>query len=144
MALLLSQDCSTLAMICTLLSVKQGGIKYHFKSLWYNTTWDWTQVSRTIGEHAAHKANEPVEGEQIWSIFIWETTWSKLKPCANHSMIFVAASHQTGLDTRSKARRPIKVGIKGCERSGTSWDSNPAGTIYQPLRSGRIWHKVNF
>ena len=27
--------------------------------------------------------------------------------------LFVAASHQTGLDTRSKARRPIKVGIKG-------------------------------
>ena len=35
-------------------------------------------------------------------------------------MIFVAASHQTGLDTRSKARRPIKVGIKRRGRSGTS------------------------
>ena len=32
--------------------------------------------------------------------------------------IFVAASHQTRLDTRSKARRPIKVGIKGRGRSG--------------------------
>ena len=42
----------------------------------------------------------------------------------NH--IFVAASHQTRLDTRSKARRPIKVGIKGRGRSGTSRDSNPA------------------
>ena len=31
-------------------------------------------------------------------------------------IVFVAASHQTGLDTRSKARRPIKVGIKGRER----------------------------
>ena len=40
--------------------------------------------------------------------------------------IFVAASHQTRLDTRSKARRPIKVGIKGRGRSGTSQDSNPA------------------
>ena len=27
--------------------------------------------------------------------------------------LFVAASHQTGLDTRSKAQRPIKVGMKG-------------------------------
>ena len=27
--------------------------------------------------------------------------------------LFVAASHQTRLDTKSKARRPIKVGIKG-------------------------------
>ena len=41
--------------------------------------------------------------------------------------IFVAASHQTGLDTMSKARRPIKVGIKGRGRSGTEQDSNPAG-----------------
>ena len=42
----------------------------------------------------------------------------------NH--VFVAASHQTRLDTRSKARRPIKVGIKGRGRSGRSRDSNPA------------------
>ena len=41
-------------------------------------------------------------------------------------IVFVAASHQTRLDTRSKARRPIKVGIKGRGRSGTSRDSNPA------------------
>ena len=40
--------------------------------------------------------------------------------------VFVAASHQTRLDTRSKARRPIKVGIKGRGRLGTSRDSNPA------------------
>ena len=38
--------------------------------------------------------------------------------------VFVAASHQTRL--RSKARRPIKVGIKGRGRSGRSRDSNPA------------------
>ena len=42
------------------------------------------------------------------------------------SRLFVAASHQTRLDTMSKARRPIKVGIKG-GRSGTSRDSHPAG-----------------
>ena len=41
--------------------------------------------------------------------------------------IFVAASNQTRLDTRSKARRPIKSGDKGEGRSGTSRDSNPAG-----------------
>ena len=40
--------------------------------------------------------------------------------------VFVAASHQTRLNTRSKARRPIKVGIKGRGRSGTSRDSDPA------------------
>ena len=35
-----------------MLSAKQGGIKYHFLSLWYDSTWDWTQVSRAIGEHS--------------------------------------------------------------------------------------------
>ena len=45
--------------------------------------------------------------------------WILLQPW----QVFVAASHQTRLDTRSKARRPIKVGIKGRGRSGTSRDS---------------------
>ena len=49
-----------------------------------------------------------------------------LHPQQRSSRVFVAASHQTRLDTRSKARRPIKVGIKGRGRSGTSRDSNPA------------------
>ena len=43
-----------------MLSVKQGGIKYHFKSLWGYSTWDWTPVSRANVEHSTHKANEPV------------------------------------------------------------------------------------
>ena len=38
-----------------MLSVKQGGIKYHFLSLWYDSTWDWTPVSRTIDEHSTTK-----------------------------------------------------------------------------------------
>ena len=40
-----------------MLSVKQGSIKYHFLSLWYDSTWDWTQVSWAIGEHSDHYAN---------------------------------------------------------------------------------------
>ena len=40
----------TLDPYLIMLSVKQGGIKYHFLSLWYDSTWDWTQVSRAIGE----------------------------------------------------------------------------------------------
>ena len=42
----------TLVPYLIMLSVKQGGIKYHFLSLWYDSTWDWTQVSRAIGEHS--------------------------------------------------------------------------------------------
>ena len=34
-------------MYLIMLSVKQGGIKYHFLSLWYD--WDWTPVSQAIG-----------------------------------------------------------------------------------------------
>ena len=40
----------TLDPYLIILSVKQGGIKYHFLSLWYDSTWDWTQVSCAIGE----------------------------------------------------------------------------------------------
>ena len=40
-----------------MLSAKQGGIKYHFLSLWYHSTWDWILVFRTIGEYSTHQAN---------------------------------------------------------------------------------------
>ena len=40
-----------------MLSVKQGGIKYHFFSLWYDLTWDWTQISRAISQISNHYAN---------------------------------------------------------------------------------------
>ena len=41
-------------MYLIMLSVKQGGIKYHFLSLLYDPTWDWTPISQTIGEHSTH------------------------------------------------------------------------------------------
>ena len=44
----------TLDPYLIMLSAKQGGIKYHFLSLWYDSTWDWTQVSRAIGEHSKY------------------------------------------------------------------------------------------
>ena len=47
----------TLDPYIIMLSVKQGGIKYHFLSLWHDSTWDWTQVSRAIGEHSNRLAN---------------------------------------------------------------------------------------
>ena len=70
---------------------------------------------------------------ELRNSYFFEIHWtlSSLPPTptawmVSSSHIFVAASHQTRLDTRSKARRPIKVGIKGRGRSGTSRDSNPA------------------
>ena len=37
-----------------MLSVKQGGIKYHFLSLWCDSIWDWKLFFGAIGEHSAH------------------------------------------------------------------------------------------
>ena len=55
-----------------MLSVKQGRFKYlffffffFFLSLWYDTTWDWTLVSWTIGKHSTHKTNGPVHLNSI-------------------------------------------------------------------------------
>ena len=44
----------TLDSYLIMLSVKQGSIKYHFLSLWYDLTWDWTQASWAIGEYSNH------------------------------------------------------------------------------------------
>ena len=49
----------TLDPYLIMLSAKQGGIKYHFLSLWYDSTWDWTQVSRAIGEHSRPMSGRP-------------------------------------------------------------------------------------
>ena len=46
-----------------MLSVKQGGTKYHFLSLWYDSTWDWTQVSQGTDKHSNHYANGLVDVE---------------------------------------------------------------------------------
>ena len=50
----------TIDLYCIMLTVKQQGIKYHFQSLWYDSTRDLTLVSRTTGEHCNHYANKPV------------------------------------------------------------------------------------
>ena len=39
-----------------MLSVKQGGIKYHFLSLWHDSAWDWISVSWAIDEHSTRYA----------------------------------------------------------------------------------------
>ena len=39
-----------------MLSVRQGGIKYYFLSLWYDSICDWTPVFRDIGKHSNHYA----------------------------------------------------------------------------------------
>ena len=55
-------------------SIKQGGIKYHSLSLWYDSTWDWTQISRAIGEHSNHHANVRF---QIYIYILREIDWER-------------------------------------------------------------------
>ena len=43
-----------------MLSIKQGGNKYNFWSLWYDPTWNWTSVYRGISEHSTHNNNRLV------------------------------------------------------------------------------------
>ena len=58
-----------------MLTVKQGGIKYHFLSLWYDSTWNWTQVSRTIGKHSTifvcYLDEDWVAGKQTSSLYLF-------------------------------------------------------------------------
>ena len=44
----------TLDPYLIMLSFKQGGIMYHFLSLWYDSTWDWPPVLLIIGEKSTH------------------------------------------------------------------------------------------
>ena len=53
------------------LSAEQDGLQYHFLSLCYDSTWDWTPDPRTIDEHSTHLANSPVTADVltvIWPI----------------------------------------------------------------------------
>ena len=48
-----------------MLSVEQGGIKYHFLSLWYDVTWDWTPVCWAIDEHSTTKLMQ-TRAKGVW------------------------------------------------------------------------------
>ena len=70
-ALILSLDCSILPLICNIF--KQGGIKYYFLSLWYDSTWYWTLNSLAISKHSTfwkrkkeRKWKKERESEREW------------------------------------------------------------------------------
>ena len=55
-----------------MLSFNQRGIKCHFLSLWYDSIWDWTQVSKAIGEHSNHYTKVRYTGmDSILRIFLY-------------------------------------------------------------------------
>ena len=61
----------TLDLYLIMLSVKQEGIKYHFLSLWCDSTWDWTPVSQAIGEHLASETRVQSQVESYQYIYIY-------------------------------------------------------------------------
>ena len=64
-----------------MLSDSQGGIKYHFLCLWYDSTWDWAPISRTIDKHSTHEAKNDCLGDVCFDdyfviMFDTENPWS--------------------------------------------------------------------
>ena len=68
----------TIESYLIMLSVKQGDIRCHFLSLWYDSIWDWTLVPRAVAEHSIHSANEPVGGGGRWEELEGEREWNKV------------------------------------------------------------------
>ncbi len=63
----------TLDTYLIMLRLNQGGIMYHFLSLLYDSIWDWTSVSQTIGEYSNHYDNGPLKTyikNKIFNVFI--------------------------------------------------------------------------
>ena len=95
--------------------MKQEGIRYHFLSLWNDSPWDWIPASQAIGAHSNHYANRPVQ-----IIIPYKYLFLIWKVCMQliHHYMQVRVIHRT----------PFLLEV----------------LFTQPLRSGRIWHKVNF
>ena len=116
-----------------MLSVKQGGIKYHFLSLWYDSTWVWTPVSQTIGEHFNHNANGPVSISRypLWKLAnntkILQNFW--LKYFYLFIFIFCLKALMLLLDTDMKITLTCRVNCVGgqlegaCSRTLCGWHS---------------------
>ena len=81
--------CFTLDPYFIMLSVKQGFIKYHFLSLWYDLICDWTPVSWTIGERTLCSLGQWLVLMALFCAAIRRNSVSLLKlPYFSHVEIF--------------------------------------------------------
>ena len=146
-----------------MLSVKQGGIKYHFLSLWYDLTWDWTPVSWTIGKHSTRSAYAANNIKQILGSTQQNSSCTatyhlsrKLYKSGEPDMQDTDGEERTDtyityssvplrMDEQSQDDQLEAIYNSSVPDTGCSL-KDLAGVILftQPLRSGRIWHKVNF
>ena len=86
----------TLDPYLIMLSIKQGSIKYHFLSFWYESTWDWTLISWAIGKHSNHYANGSVNIYIYIYIYIYkyiEHSGKAINRCHSHTVkLFIELS----------------------------------------------------
>ena len=73
-----------------MLSVKQGGIKHHFLSLWYDSTWDWTPIFQLIGEHSTHPHRT-----SIWRIVSQDSLFLKKKIISKIGLVWLGLIYIT-------------------------------------------------
>ena len=130
-----------------MLSVKQGGIKYHFLSLWYDSTGDLTHVSRAIGEIV--KVSETYENEIRTDHFIPARRTdleliNKKKPEWNLSFRFFLSSsskseNQTarqilGPSQRTKKKKTAVEHVGNTNCSWCTWNS--------PQKLGKVGGRI--
>ena len=66
-------------------SINQGGIKYHFLSLWYDLTWNWTPVPWVIDKHFTYLSNG-LEDNFCFVLLIYKVYWMVVK-CKNEPSV---------------------------------------------------------
>ena len=75
-----------------MLRVKQKGIKYHFLSLSYDSTSDWTSVSRAIGKHSTHWGNRV----HFLGMKMWEPKENRATQSVIRNVYFEIPNYGTG------------------------------------------------
>ena len=120
----------TLDPYLIMLSVKQGSIKYHFLSVLYDSTWDWTQVSWTIGKHSTHYANGPVYlGIMTMKGYLVFQEMVNFSNTINH--LATQMNNKTSFKQHNKERFIIIAGVKEWE-----WESIPLVSLVSMLVLG--------
>ena len=62
-----------------MLSVKKDGIKYHFLSLWYDSTWGWTPVDLYYNDPIFVRCHNKAKIAHRWEIFASATAVNNFK-----------------------------------------------------------------
>ena len=96
-------------------------MKYHFLNLWYDSTWNWTTVSRAIGEHS------PTKPILIASVIPWGVEEFE-------SRVAKAEAEERDFDTNQQDKLFLRHGFQPKVDTIVRWDtwerSEAVGDIY--------------